>query len=193
MSNTKDTVDEERRRLLSTGIRIMGCLGAACAVVPFLSSLKPSQHILTTNKSLDIDLSHLQAGQQMTVQWRGKPIWILRRTQAMLKELQQDNVALRDPNSLVAQQPAFARNAWRSQHPEYLVLIGICTHLGCIPEYRSHDPQFTADAGGYYCPCHGSRFDLSGRVYKQVPAPINLEVPMYRFISTHTIRLGESE
>lgn len=193
MSNTKDTVDEERRRLLSAGIRIMGCLGAACAVVPFLSSLKPNQHILTTNKSLDIDLSHLQAGQQMTVQWRGKPIWILRRTQAMLKQLQQDNVALRDPNSLVAQQPAFARNAWRSLHPEYLVLIGVCTHLGCIPEYRSHDPRFTADAGGYYCPCHGSRFDLSGRVYKQVPAPINLEVPMYHFINAHTIRLGESE
>jgi len=170
----------------------MGCLGAACAVVPFISSLKPNQQILTTNQPLDIDLSHLQDGQQITVQWRGKPIWILRRTQAMIEQLRQSNPALRDPNSLVAQQPAFAQNAWRSLHPEYLVLVGVCTHLGCIPEYRSHDPQFSGDAGGYYCPCHGSRFDLSGRVYKQVPAPINLEVPIYRFINQHTIRLGES-
>ncbi len=192
MSDTEDTVDEERRRLLSTGIRIMGCLGAACAIVPFLSSLKPNQQILAANKPLDIDLSHLQAGQQMTVQWRGKPIWILRRTQAMLDQLRDNNPALRDPNSLVAQQPAFAQNAWRSLHPEYLVLVGVCTHLGCIPEYRSQDPLFTADAGGYYCPCHGSRFDLSGRVYRHVPAPINLEVPVYRFINDHTIRLGES-
>lgn len=187
-----DTVDQERRRLLSTGIRVMGCIGAACAIVPFFSSLKPNQQIIDQNKPVDIDLSHLEPGQQMTVQWRGKPIWILRRTQPMLTQLQENNPELRDPNSLVPQQPPFAQNALRSLHPEYLVLVGVCTHLGCIPEFRSQDPMFNADAGGYYCPCHGSRFDLSGRVYQNVPAPINLEVPLYRFMNEHTIRLGES-
>lgn len=191
MSDT-DPIDEERRRLLGTGIRIMGCVGVACALVPLLSSLKPNQQILAANHPVDIDLSSLQPGQQMTVQWRGKPIWILHRTQAMLDELEQNNPELRDPNSLVPQQPAFAQNAWRSLQRNYLVLVGICTHLGCIPEYRMQDPAFTANAGGYYCPCHGSRFDLAGRVYKHVPAPINLEVPSYRFINDHTIRIGES-
>ena len=187
-----DTIDQERRRALSSGIRILGCIGAACAIVPFVSSLKPNQQTLDANKPIDIDLSALQPGQQMTVQWRGKPIWILRRTQAMITQLEQDNPELRDPNSLVPQQPAFAQNPWRSLHPDYLVLVGICTHLGCIPEYRAQDPMFDANAGGYYCPCHGSRFDLSGRVYRQVPAPINLEVPIYRFINDHTLRLGET-
>ena len=192
MSDTKETIDEERRHLLGTGVRIMGCLGITCAAIPFLSSLQPNKQILANNQPIDIDLSHLQPGQQMTLQWRGKPIWILRRTQAMLAQLQQPNPDLRDPNSLVDQQPAFAQNAWRSLRPEYLVLVGVCTHLGCIPEYRDDDPIFTAHAGGYYCPCHGSRFDLAGRVYRHVPAPINLEVPPYRFINAHTIRLGES-
>ena len=191
MSDT-DTIDQDRRRALSSGIRILGCIGAACAIVPFVSSLKPNQQTLDANKPIDIDLSALQPGQQMTVQWRGKPIWILRRTQAMITQLEQDNPELRDPNSLVPQQPTFAQNPWRSLHPDYLVLVGICTHLGCIPEYRSQDPMFDANAGGYYCPCHGSRFDLSGRVYRQVPAPINLEVPIYRFINDHTLRLGET-
>lgn len=191
MSNT-DPIDEERRRLLGMGIRIMGCLGAACALVPLLSSLKPNQQILAANQPIEVDLSHLQPGQQITVQWRGKPIWILYRTEAMLKELEQVNPELRDPNSLVPQQPDFAQNAWRSRHPKYLVLVGICTHLGCIPEFRVQDPAFTEHAGGYYCPCHGSRFDLAGRVYKHVPAPINLEVPNYRFVNEHTIRIGES-
>lgn len=188
----KNTIDQERRRLLNTSIRVMGCIGAACAIVPFLSALKPNQHILATNGPIDVDLHHLQPGEQMTIQWRGKPIWILRRTQAMLTQLSAHNPELRDPHSLVPQQPAFAQNDWRSLHPDYLVLVGVCTHLGCIPEYRAQDPLFTGDAGGFYCPCHGSRFDLSGRVYRHVPAPINLEVPVYRFINEHTIRLGES-
>jgi ubiquinol-cytochrome c reductase iron-sulfur subunit len=186
-----DTIDEERRRLLNNSLRLLGCIGAACAVVPLFSSLKPNQQTITANKPIDIDVSHLQPGQQMTVQWRGKPIWILRRTQAMLQQLEQSNPELRDPQSLVPQQPAFAKNAWRSLHPEYLILVGVCTHLGCIPEYHEQDARFEAHAGGYYCPCHGSRFDLAGRVYKHVPAPINLEVPPYRFINEHTIRLGE--
>lgn len=187
-----EIIDQERRRLLGTGLKLMGCLGAACAVIPLISSLKPNKKILTANQPIDIDLSHLEPGQQMTVQWRGKPIWILRRTPAMIQQLQQTNPELRDPDSLVPQQPKFAQNAWRSLSPDYLVLVGICTHLGCIPEYRLQDPMFTADAGGYYCPCHGSRFDLAGRVYQDVPAPINLEVPPYRFLNPHMLRLGES-
>ena len=188
MSET-DPIDEERRRLLSKGLRIMTCLGAACALVPLFSSLKPTQKTLAASQPIDIDLSHLQPGQQMTIQWRGKPIWILHRTQAMIDVLLQNNPDLRDPNSLVPQQPSYAQNAWRSLQPKYLVLVGICTHLGCIPEYYAKDAELTA--GGYYCPCHGSKFDLAGRVYKEVPAPINLEVPPYHFIDEHTLRIGE--
>lgn len=192
MSKDADPIDEERRRLLSSGLRIMGCVGAACAMVPLFSALKPNQNILRSNQPISVDLSALQPGQQMTVEWRGKPIWILHRTQAMIEILLQNNPQLRDPNSLVPQQPSFAQNAWRSLHPKYLVLVGICTHLGCIPEYCPQSSEFTNHAGGYYCPCHGSRFDLAGRVYKHMPAPINLEVPQYHFINDHTIRIGES-
>lgn len=188
----KDTIDQERRRLLSSAIRILGCVGAACAVVPFVSSLKPNQQTLAANQPIDIDLSDLKPGQQITVHWQGKPIWILRRTQTMLTQLAQHNPELRDPLSLVPQQPAYAQNAWRSLHPEYLVLIGICTHLGCIPNYRSQDVAHDSQPGGYDCPCHGSRFDLSGRVYRNMPAPINLAVPLYRFVDDHTLRIGES-
>ena len=187
----KNIVDHPRRRALSTGIRILGGIGAACALVPFFSSLSPNQQTIADNQPIDIDLSTLLPGQQMTVKWRGKPIWILRRTPEMIAQLNQDNPMLRDPKSRVPQQPDFAQNPWRSLHPEFLVLVGICTHLGCIPEYRHPDQKPEQSLGGYYCPCHGSRFDLSGRVYRDVPAPINLEVPLYHFINDHTLRLGE--
>ncbi len=188
---TSQPKDPERRRFLSAGMRVMGCVGLVCALFPFLSSLKPNRRILASSGPLDVDVSSLLPGQQMTVMWRGKPIWILRRTQEMLAQLQHTNPELRDPHSRVPQQPLFAQNDWRSRRPHYLVLVGVCTHLGCIPEYKPQDSMFLSDAGGFYCPCHGSKFDLAGRVYRNVPAPINLEVPTYRFISEHIIRLGE--
>ncbi|PJD92547.1 MAG: ubiquinol-cytochrome c reductase iron-sulfur subunit [Legionella sp.] len=187
----KDPIDSERRHFLTTSLRVLGCVGVVGALFPFISSLKPNRTILESNGPLDVDVSALLPGQQMTVMWRGKPIWIIRRTPDMLAQLQQANDELRDPHSLVQQQPVFAQNDWRSKRPEYLVVVGVCTHLGCIPQYKPQDPMFFRDNGGFYCPCHGSKFDLAGRVYRHVPAPINLEVPLYRFVSDHLIRLGE--
>ena len=128
----------------------------------------------------------------MVVAWQNKPIWIIHRTQLMLDTLSQIHSSLRDPNSLVKQQPDYVRNEYRSLNPEYFIVVGICTHLGCSPQYKPQAGELNAKwPGGFFCPCHGSTFDLAGRVMKGVPAPINLEVPPYRFINSHTILLGD--
>lgn len=186
------TVDTQKRQFLRTSMQVLGCVGVACALVPFIASLKPNRRTLAAAGPVTVDLRSLQPGQQLTVMWRGKPIWVIHRTPDMLAALQQPNPELRDPLSLVTQQPAYAQNPWRSLRPEYLVLVGVCTHLGCTPHYQQHDPLLTQNAGGFYCPCHGSRFDLAGRVYQHVPAPINLEVPPYRFIDEHTLMIGDT-
>lgn len=186
-----ESVDLERRRFIKISLKILGGLGTACAFFPFLSSLQPSRRTLAVNGPVSVDLSQLQPGQTLTVKWRGKPIWVVRRTQAMLEQLQKNNPELRDPNSRVPQQPSFAQNPWRSLHPEYLVLVGVCTHLGCVPRYHMQDNDHT-QTSGFYCPCHGSRFDMAGRVYRHMPAPINLEVPPYRFVNAHTLIIGET-
>lgn len=186
------TVDRQKRQFLRTSMQVLGCVGVACALVPFISSLKPNRRTLAAAGPVTVDLRQLQPGQQLTVMWRGKPVWVIHRTPEMLVALQQPNPELRDPMSLVTQQPAYAQNPWRSLRPEYLILVGVCTHLGCTPQYRQHDPLFAQNAGGFYCPCHGSRFDLAGRVYQHVPAPINLEVPPYRFIDEHTLMIGDA-
>jgi ubiquinol-cytochrome c reductase iron-sulfur subunit len=146
---------------------------------------------------VQVDYSKLDPGMQMVVKWRGKPVWVVRRTEAMLESLNLDTDKLRDPDSLVASQtPEFARNKFRSIKPEYLVLVGICTHLGCSPTFRPEiaPPDLGPDwMGGFFCPCHGSRFDMAGRVFKGVPAPINLEVPPYRFLSDSRLIIGEAE
>lgn len=197
------TIDEQRRRFLLNSLRVLGGVGALCAFTPFLASWNPSEKIKAASGPIQVDLTHLQPGQQMTVEWRGKPIWIIRRTPAMLKQLNNQQEGLRDPDSRVPQQPAYARNQFRSIKPEYLVLVGLCTHLGCSPLFKpdgvtaqtsmtslvGDEPQ--QSQGGFYCPCHGSRFDLAGRVYKGVPAPINLEVPPYRFLQEHVLEIGE--
>jgi ubiquinol-cytochrome c reductase iron-sulfur subunit len=140
-----------------------------------------------------VDVSHLKSGQQMTVLWRRKPVWIIHRTVEMLSRLSESNALLRYPESKVLQQPSYATNSYRSIKPEYLVLVGICTHLGCTPLYKPNQcDASTTVCGEFYCPCHGSRFDLAGRVFKQAPAPINLEVPPYRFIDEHLIEIGEA-
>ena len=175
--------DTKRRRFLINSAKLLGGVGILCALKPFISSWFPSAKSQASAAPIQVDISQLKPGAQMTIAWRGKPVWIVRRTQEMLDQLAQPNDTLRDPNSLVAQQPDYAQNNYRSIHPEYLVLIGICTHLGCSPLYK---PK----TAGFYCPCHGSTFDLSGRVYKGVPAPINLEVPPYRFIDKYTIEIG---
>ena len=165
-----------------------------CALTPFVASWMPSAKAQAAGASVQVDLSKLAPGQQVTVAWRGKPVWIIRRTLDMLKHLDDDRALLRDPDSLVAQQPTYAENKYRAIKPEYLVLVGICTHLGCSPNYKPYEKELGPDwPGGFYCPCHGSTFDLAGRVFKGVPAPINLEVPPYRYISEHVIVIGEDE
>lgn len=191
MSDEKK-IDEQRRRFLTTSACALGGLGALCALTPFVSSWMPSAKALAAGAPVQVDLSHIEPGQQITVEWRGQPVWIIRRTPEMLAHLDTHNTALRDPNSHVAQQPAYAQNQYRSIKPEYLVLIGLCTHLGCSPKYKPYEKDLGPDwPGGFYCPCHGSRFDLSGRVFTSMPAPINMRVPPYRFINEHMILIGE--
>lgn len=187
-----DDIDESRRKFLINSTCVLGSVGVVCGLSPFVASWLPSAKAKAAGAPVEVDLSQMEPGQQVTVEWRGKPVWIIKRTPEMLKHLEADEAELRDPDSLVEQQPAYAKNRYRSIRPEYLVLIGICTHLGCSPKYtplpHALGPYWP---GGFYCPCHGSTFDLAGRVFKGVPAPINLEVPPYRFISEHRIVIGE--
>ena len=182
MSN-ENIVDKQRRRFLVASTCAVGGLGALCALTPFVSSWKPSEKALALGMPIQVYLTDLALGQHKIVEWRGKPIWIVRRTPQMLSSLMSDEAQLSDPFSRVDQQPPYAQNEFRSIKPEYLVLVGLCTHLGCSPLCKPD---------GFYCPCHGSRFDMAGRVFKGMPAPINLEVPPYRFISDHVIVIGEN-
>ncbi len=193
-NQTQEPVDPKRRQFLLTSAGILGGIGALCALKPLVSSWMPSAAAVASGAPVEVDLSQIEPGQQVVVEWRGKPVWIIRRTSAMLEQLQQDTTRLRDPDSLVNQQPSYANNYYRSIRPEYLVLIGICTHLGCSPKYKPFEAELGPDwPGGFFCPCHGSTFDLAGRVFKNVPAPINLAVPPYRFVSDTRIIIGEEE
>lgn len=191
----EDLLDEQRRHFLLTSTCVLGGVGALCALSPFVASWLPSAKAQAAGAPIKVDLSKMEPGQQATVEWRGRPVWIIRRTPEMLKRLDaEDKTRLRDPDSLVEQQPHYAKNKFRSVKPEFLILIGICTHLGCSPKYKPNLKELGPDwPGGFYCPCHGSTFDLAGRVFKGVPAPINLEVPPHRFISQHEIIIGENE
>lgn len=192
--STHDEVDEQRRRFLLTATEVLGGVGALCALTPFVASWMPSAKARAAGAPVEVDLSKLEPGQQVTVEWRGKPVWIIRRTPDMLEHLDDVESRLRDPKSLTEQQPEYAQNQHRSINPEFLVLIGICTHLGCVPKYRPNEDELGPEwPGGFYCPCHGSSFDLAGRVFKGVPAPINLQVPPYRFVSENKIIIGEDE
>lgn len=185
-------VDVGRRRFLATATGVVGGLGAAVAAVPFLASWKPSARAQAAGAPVEVDISKLEASQQMTVEWRGKPVWIIRRTQAMLEQLPANDRYLRDPNSEVDQQPSYAKNIARSLKAEYFVAVGICTHLGCVPTYRPDIGGVQAGwPGGFFCPCHGSKFDLAGRVYQGVPAPTNLVIPPYSYLSDTVVLIGE--
>lgn len=191
---TDEQIDENRRHFFLTFASILGGIGALSALTPFIMSWWPSAKVQAAGAPIQVDLSKMEPGQQVTVEWRGKPVWIIRRTSEMLKTLTLDRDELRDPDSLVDQQPTYAKNKFRSIKPEYLVLIGICTHLGCSPKYTPNSQELGPHwIGGFYCPCHGSTFDLAGRVFKGVPAPINLEVPPYYFINDHVIVIGEDK
>jgi len=192
-----DKIDHGRRKTLTGGVAIVGGVGAAVATWPFLSSMNPSASALAAGAHVEIDVSKMEPGQKLQEIWRRKPVWIIRRTPEMVQTLNKLKSKLRDPNSEEqSQQPAFAQNEYRSINEEFLVLIGICTHLGCSPEYKPEPGETGMGSGwlgGFYCACHGSRFDLAGRVYKNVPANKNLEVPPYQFISEKRILIGETE
>ena len=184
-----------RRKFLIGITSAVSGVGATALVTPFLLSMSPSARALAAGAPVEVNLSKIAEGQLLTTVWRGKPVWIVHRTDSMLEALAGNDSSLRDPASTVTEQhPIYAQNPYRSREPKYAVLIGICTHLGCSPSYR---PELApADLGtdwkgGWYCPCHGSRFDLAGRVYKNVPAATNLVVPPYYFINEITLLIGE--
>jgi ubiquinol-cytochrome c reductase iron-sulfur subunit len=189
-------VDDQRRRFLTTAATVMGGAGAVMGAVPFVASLQPNAKAKAIGAPVEVDISQLKPGQLLRSSWRGSPVWILRRTEADIEVLTAQNENLRDPDSNEPQQPAYAKNPHRSIKPEYLVMIGICTHLGCSPTYvpvqaGGHlDPDWK---GGFFCPCHGSRFDLAGRVVKGVPAPTNLVVPPHRYLSDGRVLVGEDQ
>ncbi|MFC3153557.1 ubiquinol-cytochrome c reductase iron-sulfur subunit [Litoribrevibacter euphylliae] len=189
----QDGVNKGRRRLLIGATSAVGAVGAVGVATPFVASWNPSAKAKAAGAPVKADISKLEPGQQMIVEWRGKPVWIIRRTEEVLKNIEKLNSSVRDPNSEVPQQPEYVSGINRSIKPEILVLVGICTHLGCSPKYRPEiSPADLGDdwLGGFFCPCHGSRFDLSGRVYQGVPAPINLEVPPHSYLSDNVILVG---
>lgn len=190
-----DGVNVDRRRLLIGATAAVGAVGVAGVAVPFVKSWNPSAKAKAAGAPVFADISAIEPGQRAVFEWRGKPVWVVRRTPEMLKTLTTHDGNLADPASEIeSQQPTYAQNATRSIKPEYLVLTGICTHLGCSPLFR---PEIAAAdlgsdwVGGFFCPCHGSRFDLAGRVYNGVPAPTNLVVPPYRYESDSVIVIGE--
>lgn len=192
----EDAVDNKRRRMLTTGMTVVGAVGAGFISVPFLSAMEPSAKTKAAGAPVEVDISKLDVGQLIRVEWRGKPVWILKRSQESLSDLASVEDRLRDPNSEESIQPESAKNRDRSIKPEIFLAVGICTHLGCSPTYR---PEIAPKdlgknwKGGFFCPCHGSRFDLAGRVYKGVPAPTNLEIPPYRFLTDTRILVGEQQ
>jgi ubiquinol-cytochrome c reductase iron-sulfur subunit len=186
--------DERKRRFLVAATSVAGGVATAAVAVPFVASMLPSERAKAAGAPVEVDISHLQPGQMMTVEWRGKPVWILNRTPQMLQDVKACDGRVADPQSKRSEQPAYAKNEYRSLKPEFLVAVGICTHLGCSPVERlKAEPEpFAGDwKGGFYCPCHGSLYDLAGRVYKNKPAPDNLIVPPYKFLSDTKLVIGE--
>lgn len=185
-----------RRNFLITTTTVIGVSGAAVATWPFIASWRPSARAKSGGAPVQIDLSHLEPGARVTVMWQGKPVWVVRRTLEILEDLSHDHLrqSLSDPDSQIeTQQPAYAQNALRAIKPEFFVVIAICTHLGCVPLFRPDfpDEQITADwMGGFFCPCHKSKFDLAGRVYRAVPAPTNLAVPPHRYLDPDVVEIG---
>ena len=191
------TADEEvtRRDFIYIATGAVGAVGAVFAAWPFIDQMEPSSAVLARGVPITVDLSSLQPGAQVIVRWRSRPIFVVRRTQKILDELKKQSLLdrLSDPESQQRQQPKYAQNWSRSIKPEYLVLVGICTHLGCVPSFKPDQGEIGPTwPGGYFCPCHGSKYDLAGRVFKGVPAPLNLPVPPYSFASDTKLVIGQN-
>jgi len=189
-------VDTSKRRFLTAATTVVGGVGAVFVAVPFISSMMPSERAKAAGAPVEADISKLESGQMIRVEWRGKPVWIVNRTEEMVNDLASLDDKMRDPDSKEDQQPEYARNRHRSLKAENLVLVGICTHLGCSPTFVPEavpQPYEQDWKGGFFCPCHGSTFDLAGRVYAGFPAPLNLEVPPYKYISETLVLIGDDE
>lgn len=194
MSDQKTECDAGRRNLILVTSAVGGA-GVVAAAVPFVASLTPSEGAKAAGAPVVADISKLAPGEKMVVKWRGKPVWILRRTPEMLASLDKVAGELSDPGSEKSEQPAYAKNMARAAKDEYLVVVGICTHLGCSPSDKlksgAEEGMVAAWQGGFLCPCHGSLFDLAARVYKAMPAPTNLEIPPYKYLSDTSILIGD--
>ena len=186
---SSDVADNSRRRFLTAATVVVGAVGTVAVAVPFVASWSPSARAKSAGAPVEANISKLQPGQQIIVKWRGKPVWVVRRDENALATLPEVADQLRDPESDDSLQPEYAKNEHRSRKPEFLIVEGICTHLGCSPTYER---EITTDfQGGFFCPCHGSKFDFAGRVYSGVPAPTNLTIPPHYFVSDGVIRIGE--
>jgi ubiquinol-cytochrome c reductase iron-sulfur subunit len=190
---SESPVDKTRRNLV-VATATAGGVAAAAAAVPFVASMMPSERAKALGAPVETDLSELKPGEMQILEWRGKPVWVLRRTPEMLEAIKKSDPQVADPASQVPLQPEYAKNEFRSIKPDIAVLVGVCSHLGCSPQYKGMEAKVEMGAdwgGGFYCPCHGSKFDFAGRVYKGVPAPVNLTVPPYAFLSETKIVIGE--
>jgi len=188
--------DPKRRQLLTGATVVLGAVGAGIGAIPFVASFQPSARARAIGAPIEVDISAMEPGQLVREKWRGKPVWVVRRTDEMLSNLEAVRDKLSDPESAKSEQPAYATNAERAIKAEYLVLVGLCTHLGCSPSFKPEpaSEEMGADwKGGFFCPCHGSKFDLAGRVYKGVPAPKNMVVPPHRYVDAGRIIVGEDQ
>ena len=192
-------LDQRKRRFLVAATGVAGGVATAAAAVPFVASMLPSERAKAAGAPVEADIGGLGPGEKITVEWRGQPVWIVRRTPEMLESIKQSDARVADPKSQRGKgelTPEYAQNEFRSIKPDLLVVVGICSHLGCSPQdrFKAGAEAFEADwKGGFYCPCHGSLFDLAGRVYKNKPAPDNLKVPPYQYLSETKILIGEDK
>ena len=192
--NDQKKVDKSRRNIV-VATSVVGGAAAAGAAVPFVASMFPSERARAAGAPVEVDLARIGPGDMAVVEWRGKPVWVIKRTKEMLASLKSAEPRLSDPASKASEQPKYAENEYRSANPEVMVMEGVCTHLGCSPQLKGADAKGEMGAdwvGGFYCPCHGSKFDLAGRVYKGSPAPLNLVVPPYTMADGKLV-IGEDE
>ena len=193
----QSATDGKKRRFLIAATGAVGAVGAAFVATPFLTSMAPSARAKAAGAPVEVDISKLEPGMMITVEWRGRPVWIIHRTKEMLDILPKASDKVADPESSQPLQPDYAKNTNRSIKPDYMVVVGICSHLGCSPtEKMQIGPESGLGAdwpGGFYCPCHGSKFDLAGRVFKGMPAPVNLTVPPHTYVTDTRLLIGEDK
>ena len=193
--NENEKPDKARRNLV-VATSAVGAAASLGAAVPFVASMWPSERARAAGAPVEVDLTRIAPGELAVIEWRGKPVWVLRRTKEMIASLKAAEARLSDPQSKASEQPKYAQNEYRSEKPEIMVMEGVCTHLGCSPQLKPADAKGEMGGdwvGGFYCPCHGSKFDLAGRVFRGAPAPTNLRIPPYEFVSDAKLVIGEDK